>query len=335
MPETLDSLLRSRRVADRIRAVQSLARHDAPDATSKHLATSKQSLRQSLLLRALGDRSNYVAALAAEALAHLDGLNDEDGALVEMVERFQYLSEDSIRRDPGCHIRAHLAFAFGRLEYGPAAGALRVGLRTVQVEPVGGKPFDTGAHLRANCALALAQIRAPDALRDIALLLFDIGTPSFSDLKYNAVEPRKAAAQALARLRDQAALVPLAIRLTHPMGESPEVLQECMQAIVALEDPRAVELLEPYLAHADEHLAAFAALMIAQTRAPQAPALLQGVIERLSGDPLQAAVLALSVLRTQEADDALNGLLHHSRQAVRRAATEVLKEKDEQRDARM
>ncbi len=329
MPPPLDSLLRSRRVEDRIRAVQMLAHRDTFAETSKQSKTS----RQSLLLRALSDRSNYVAALAAEALAHLDGLRDEGDALAQMVERFEHLGEDGLRRDPGCHIRAHLAFAFGRLEYGPAAGALRGGLRTVQIEPVGGVPFDTGAHLRANCALALAQIRAPDALRDIALLLFDIGTPSFSDLKYNAVEPRKAAAQALARLRDQAAIVPLAVRLAHPMGESPEVLQECMQAIVSLEDPRAIELLEPYLAHADEHLAAFAALMIAQTRAPQAPALLRGVIERLSDQPLQAAVLALTVLRTPQADDVLHDLTKHPRKAVRRAASEVLQEREAQRDA--
>lgn len=133
--------------------------------------------------------------LAAEAL----GRSADDSAAEQMTERFGFLCEDGPGRDPGCHIRAKLAFALGRLEYSPAAEVLRVGIRTVQVEAVGGVPFDTGAFLRANCALALAQIRDPDCVRDIALLLFDrsgriagAGDPTVK------MEPRKAAAQALA-----------------------------------------------------------------------------------------------------------------------------------------
>lgn len=268
------------------------------------------------------DRSNYVAELAAKALA--DGA--DESAAVFMVDRFFYLMQDGLIRDPGCHIRALLAFAFGRLEYTPAADALRQGIRAVQIEPVGGVPFDTAAHLRANCALALAQIHAPDALWDITLLLFDHGTQAIGagDVKLLKVEPRKAAAQALARMADPAAIVPLSLRLTYPEGESPEVLQECMQAVVALEDPRALELLKPYLQHADAHLAAYAALMIAQTQAAEAPALIRETVPRLSGDPLQAAVLALTVLRSEEARTVLLELAEDKREAVRLAVVEAM-----------
>ncbi|HZT42338.1 MAG TPA: HEAT repeat domain-containing protein [Chthonomonadaceae bacterium] len=309
MDEELAGLLKSRRTEDRIRAVRRLAR--APDGS-----------HQELLLQALCDRTPYVAALAAEALGQSAG----EEAAHRMKERFLYLMQDGLRRDPGCHIRANLAFAFGRLEYTPAAEALRQGIRAVQIEPVGGVPFDTAAHLRANCALALAQIRALDALRDIALLLFDHGTdaPGAGDIRHVKVEPRKAAARALARLADPASIVPLALRLAYPAGESAEVLQECMQAVVALEDPRALELLEPYLQHEDPHLAAYAALMIAQTQAPEAPALIRKVVSRLTGDPLQAAMLALATLRSEEGRATLLDLAEDAREAVRLAAVEAL-----------
>ena len=125
--------------------------------------------RQALLLEALADKSPYVAALAAEAL----GAGADDRAALAMTEKFAALCEDGTKLDPGCHVRANLAFALGRLEYRPASDILRVGIKIVQIEAVGGVPFDTAAHLRGNCALALAQIRDPDCVRDIALLLFD------------------------------------------------------------------------------------------------------------------------------------------------------------------
>ena len=139
--EQANSLLASRKVEDRIRAISFILK-------------LPQAEQQSLLLRALQDKTNYVASLAAEALGQFADIS----ALHEMDTHFLTLSEDGLKRDPGCHIRAHLAFAFGRLEYLGALSALRIGIRTHQIEAVGGVPFDTAAHLRANCALALAQI---------------------------------------------------------------------------------------------------------------------------------------------------------------------------------
>ncbi|NCO90131.1 MAG: hypothetical protein GW880_02275, partial [Armatimonadetes bacterium] len=53
----------------------------------------------------LRDRSPYVAAVAAEALVECA---DEEAAPA-MVECFEFLSEKGAKRDPGCHIRSHLA----------------------------------------------------------------------------------------------------------------------------------------------------------------------------------------------------------------------------------
>lgn len=309
--EEVARLLHSRRAEDRIRALVALrGLADSPD-------------RQALLLKALDDKVNYIAALAAEALG--DGA-DYTGADA-MLAKFLCLQEEGPRRDPGCHIRGHLAFGFGRLGYVRASDALRLGIRTVQIEAVGGVPFDTAAHLRANCALALAEIRDRDAVRDIAPLLFDDGrnragigpkSPSVT------VETRKVAARALARLGDPAGLVALSIRLTFPGDESADVLQECMLAAVALQDPRLLELLEPYLAHRDLHLAAYAALMLAQAQLPEAAQLIQQMVPRLTGDALRAVVLALTVLRTEDARSVLHALAEDPRMEIRLAVAETL-----------
>ena len=304
-----DRLLASGKTEDRVRAVRMLARSGDEDA-------------QRLLLNALKDRSNYVATLAAEALADCAGVR----ILPMLVAQFEYLAEDGLKNDPGCHIRANLAFAFGRLEVQMSIAALRIGIKTVQMEAVGGVPTDTAVHLRANCAQSLAQMRAPQALRDIALLLFDEGDTHFtaaSNAIFVTVEARKAAAQALGRLADDAGIIPLAIKLTYPANETPEVLQECMQAIVDLEDENALELLTPYLKHEDPHFVAFTALMIARTRDPQAPALIRKTLDRLTGDPLQAAILALSSLRSEEAQNTLKELEQSPRKDIQKIMREL------------
>ncbi len=302
LPE-IETLLKSKQTEDRLRAVRLLSRNGTLEA-------------QKLLVKTLEDRSNYVASMAAEALSTCADLT----ICASMAAKFLHFAEDGLKRDPGCHIRSHIAAAFGKIEFYGATDALRSGIRTIQIEPVAGVPFDTAAHLRANCALALAQLLVPDMLIDISRLLFDRG--------YNAVganqgvakltiEPRKAAAQALAKLADPGAIVPLALKLTFPDDEDMEVLQECMQAVVDREEACALDLLTPYLHHHDTHLAAYATLMIARTRAPEASILIRGAIERLHGDPLQAAVLALVSIRDEASRTVLYELMTDLREEIR------------------
>ena len=299
---------KSKQTQDRLQAVKRIADLAPPE-------------RQALLLEALSDKSPYVAALAAEAL----GEGADDKAALALTEKFRELCEDGIKLDPGCHIRSNIAFALGRLEYRPASDTLRVGIRIVQVEAVGGVPFDTTAHLRGNCALALAQMHDPDCVRDIALLLFDRSGFARQPLDPTVkMEPRKAAARALSLSGNPQARLPLTLKLAHPENEEPEVLSECMQALVELEDPFALEVLTPYLTHSDRRLAAYAALMIAQSQQPGAAGLLAGAVPQFSGDPLKAVVLALATIRDPDAYDRLHGLLKSDREAVRLAVIDAL-----------
>jgi HEAT repeat protein len=305
MSDEAATLLQSKKSEERQRAVRLLRRQGGADAAW-------------MLLKALQDRTSYVAALAAEALGEIG----EDGIADAMLERFFFLAQDGVKRDPGCHIRANLAFAFAKMDYRPARDALHLGIRTRQME----SGTDTAVHLRGNCALALAHLGVRDAIRDIGLLLFDrsenrIGAEIRA--RTSTIEARKAAAQALGSLGDPFGAALLAVKLTFPEDEAPEVLQECMQALIALEDDRTVELLQPYLAVRDRHLAAFAAVMLAQTRAPEATDLLRHAIPNFTGDPLRAVILALTSLRTDEAEALLRELAADARPEVRKQIEEL------------
>ncbi len=295
--DQISAFLDSKRTEDRVRGAEKLSARDDSHAP--------------LLLKLLEDRTPYVAAIAARKLSEFPPERVERALLKAYLER----DEKGVKLDPGCHIRTYLALALGKLGYHPAADAIRRGIRTVQTE----QGTDTAVSLRGNCALALSQLAPPDAVRDIAILLFEPG--GFS---VNSSQARKAAAQALGRVPDAAAIVPLAVRLSYPGEELPEVLAVCMESVVALEDPRAVELLEPFLVHSDQHLAAHAALMIAQTGHEDAPGLLRSACDRLRGDPLRAVVLGLSALRTDAAHETLLALAGSILEEVRLAVIEAL-----------
>jgi HEAT repeat protein len=307
----IEQLLASRRTEDRIRAVNLLRAHSGPRL-------------QELLLRALKDRSSYVATTAAEIL----GEYAEWGTAAEMRERFLELSKDGPLHDPGCHIRSHLAFAFGRLEFTPASDALELGLKAEQIEAVAGVPFDTAAHLRANCALALGQMHAHESTRHVALLLFEPGFSGGARQKTldgnQGAETRKAAARALRLMGDPSGLMALAIKLKYPAQEAPEVLQECMESVVGLAPDDVVDILQPYLDHSDQGLAAYAALMIAKSGVHEGIRLVLDAVKRLSGDPLAATVMGLAALRSDDAVEATSMLSNDLRVEVRLAVVEAM-----------
>jgi HEAT repeat protein len=312
----MEELLKSKKTEDRIKGVQLLLRKGA-------------NADPNLLLKLLTDRSPYVAAIAAKAL----GSCADMPAMRLMIERFEAISSDGFKLDPGCHIRAGLASSFANLNCLHAEPVLLTGIRTVQIEPVGGVPFDTGAHLRGACALALGQIGARDALREISYLLFDHGTRACGAGDRNSVfvEPRKCAVQALQALGTQEALFPLALRLKYPEGETSEVLQECMAALVQLEDPFLEDTLELYFDSkmSAEHpeLAAYAALMLARARVPNAERKLEMLIcECYERPTLEALVAGLAAVRTAGAQAALKRLAEHERRLVREAVQSVLEE---------
>jgi HEAT repeat protein len=296
--EQIHAALRSRKTEDRIRAGERLSA-----SRNEHVP---------LLLEMLADRSHYVAGIAARKIAE----HSPEGVERDLLRIYHEREAGGAATDPGCAVRMGLAIALGKLRYHPAVETIRRGLRARQLE--GG--VDTAAALRGNCALALAHLAPLDAARDIAILLYD-GRSGPLD---NTLAARKAAAQALGMLGDPAAQVVLALRLAYPSDEDPDVLAECMDALVSLEDPRVLESLEPLLHHRDPQLVARAALAIGRTGHEDAARLLLETCERLKGDLLRAVALALSAMRTDESQAALRELASSVREEGRLAAVEAL-----------
>jgi HEAT repeat protein len=295
--DSIQTLLQSKRTEDKVRAAESLSASN-PTHTP-------------ILLNLLSDRTPYVASVAARKLC----ANPPDGQERTLLKAYQERDENGPKLDPGCHIRAYLGMALGKLTYHPATAALRTGIKTRQIE----KGSDSAVLLRGNCALALSQIAPADAVRDISLLLFEP-----TDFRTDSSEARKAAARALGRIPDEAAIIPLALRLTYPEGENADVLAVCMEAAVEREDARALELLAPYLSYPNQSLAAQAAILIARTGDDEAIQLLKRACLEMRGDPLRAVVLALSAVRNDSAQLAVVELAHEVREDIRLAAVEAL-----------
>jgi HEAT repeat protein len=165
--------------------------------------------------------------------------------------------------------------------------------------------------LRAQCALALADAEHPDALDEIGDLLAD-----------PEAEARHAAANALARLGDPAALGLLRLRIL--MGdEDPAVVSECVRALLALGGEAASPFVARLLDTADPAVQEAAALALGEARAEGALELLRGWWEGISDHRVAAAaLLAIAMIRSREAHVYLASLVA---EADRRTAEDAVR----------
>ena len=99
-----------------------------------------------------------------------------------------------------------------------------------------------------------------------------------------------------------------------------------MQSLVFLEDSRTVEILSHYIDHEDRALAAYACLMIAQTRHESAAKILFDAVSRFKQEPLLAVILALASLRTDDSQTHLLRLAEAWEEEVRLALVEALRD---------
>ena len=130
--------------------------------------------------------------------------------------------------------------------------------------------------------------------------------------------------KALARLADPAGATLLAIKLQSPGVEKPEVLTECMQSLILLEDERAHEALIPYLDHADEPMAAYAALTLSRTRRTEAAEAIANRVERFRGEMLDTVLLALARCGVEEAREAVERFAGIGKPGVKEAARRTM-----------
>lgn len=297
----LDDLLKSRKVEDRVRAVELMS-----------CRPGKEFVPQ--LIQALNDRSTYVAETAARALGKIGG----EGVPQALIERFLWYSGEGPKRDKSCSARKEIAITLGKLGDRRAADALRLGMRTI--EHAWGQ--DIAVTLRGASAISLAEIQADNALIDLAEMLFD-GKP-FPTGEDPKGPTRKAAAKAIAGLAEPGGEIALAIKLMYPEGESSDVLVECMEAMVALESENAVRAISPFLTSKDTYLAANAGLILAKTRLPEVLPLLKDAMTACPDDAILPVMTAIASLRSDAACDALMELAEDCNPSVRKAAVTAL-----------
>lgn len=293
-----------------MRYVGSMARGGkALEATLAKLAVARAAPTApdsiALLREVLAGRSSHAAAQAAAMVA----AHEIEGMTPDLVAAFDRFLGDPVKRDAGCAAKQAIADALYRLG-APEVGVYERGIRHVQLEPVFGGKADTAVQLRGTCGLALVRIHHPDYLLALAELLADREAPA-----------RRIAAQALGYSENPAAQ-PL-LRLKALLGdEEPQVLAECLLALLAIAPDASLDFVAGFLDRRPPELAEAAALALGGARLPAALPLLCAWWERTFDAELRrTALLAIAMLKTDAALDHLLGLVADA--AVPHAAAAV------------
>lgn len=241
----------------------------------------------------------------------------------QLAELYAWLEEDPRKRDKTCNIRTVIAEALGEIGTLTGIDTLKKAVRTVQIAG----PEDVAIGLRAAAALALAQVDS-DALYELAILLFDeepaVPTSPISR-PFVKAPTRRAAAQAMGILGDAGGAAILAVKLKFPGEEVPEVLADCLEALILMRPQYLLEITKPYLTGDDEYLSAITALALAQNLGQQVLPLLCETLEILHGEAKEAIVIAISVIRSSSIRQILLDFLDAPSPFVRRGAAKGIK----------
>lgn len=297
-------------------AICTMAR-SSKSSVAARIKAVREMTDQVALIEALADP----AALVVEEAAKRIESPRAAGALLRA-----YLRIDSQAGDPGCWGRMALLEALARLSAPEGEDAAVRAVRTVQVEPVAGGMSDTATGLRVAGAGVLANLQVPGALLDLAWLLHDFEPNagcSRQERPFAKLATRVAAARAIGALGEPAGAAILAVKLAFPGEELPDVLVECMDALAALREPRALALLAPWLDHSSPFCAAGAGTAIAAAGGAAALPLLLGALERTGPDVRKALVYAIGSIRADSAREALERLRNHPDKLIAETAQEL------------
>jgi HEAT repeat protein len=215
------------------------------------------------------------------------------------------------KSDKLCRAKIAVVEALNRLEFDDERFYLR-GVRYVQLEPVWGGTSDTAAPMRVGCAMGLVRVRH----RGVLALLVDM-------LADKEKLVRVGAAQALSYSGSEAAS--LLLRLKARLGDrDPEVVSECFTGILDLTAEKGVSFVAEFLSHVDEAVQDGALLALGSSRRPEAFEVLRSYAQTHRGDRLEAAHMALALLRLAAATDYLLELLADPSQTVALSALAAL-----------
>ena len=257
------------------------------------------------ITRALENKIGYIAERAATIAGELK--LDVTPALVRAFDRFMRST------DQACGAKTAIAKAL--YELGSETPEIFIaGVKHIQQEPGFGGQVDVAAALRGVCALGLVRIAHRDAMLYVTDLLAD-----------PEPQARIVAARACAYSeRDEAALL-LRLKIRHGDRE-PEVLAECITAIMRLSPLKSMELVGECLDDPDEMIRDSAALALGESRRREALELLRDKSQHTSStENRRPLMLAIAICRLPEAINYLISVIENETVATALAALEALK----------
>jgi HEAT repeat protein len=260
------------------------------------------------LRAAVNDKSNLVVADAAEIIGERL-LKELEPELIAAFDRFLIDPEET---DKLCAAKLAILETLNKLEY-EGEDIYRTAIHHVQMEPRWGGSEDTATALRGTAAFGLVRLHC----RDIVLLLVEL----LNDPEKVA---RAAAATALGALGTPAC-IPL-LRFKALIGDKkPEVIAECLSALMTTAPVESLEFVAQFLNSTDEAIQEGAAFALAESRRPEALEILKQHWNkhRVTGSP-EAILLAISMTRLPTAIDFLVELLAMEKHEIALAALSAL-----------
>ncbi len=246
---------------------------------------------QGLIEQGLRSKNGHLALRCAQVIREhrLSGWEEP------MQAAYFSLFTNPSNNEPGCMAKTALAEALDFADSQDPAPFLQ-GVDFVQKE--GPKPqSDNAVGLRVRCGLALVRLRVPEALIHLANLLAD-------------PEPtaRASAPAALVFHGDEAGSALLRLKLL--LGDPDfDVTLRCLQAYLALDLKRGLEMAESLIQTLDTPARAELALAIAETKLPDTLDLLQkNLASAIEERHVYAAVLALVTLRSKASMELVQSL---------------------------
>jgi HEAT repeat protein len=254
------------------------------------------------LRRLLGDENAFFIGEAAKLAKTLE-LRQLEPDLVQACKKL--LAREIA--DRGCIAKRMVLDALVTFE-AHVPDVYLLGLKYEQIEHSFGPPEDTAGSVRGLCAHALVRIDFPDAILEVAPLLFD-------DLS----EVRAAAAEALAATGEQTCAAILHVRLLADESK-PDALEALYRSLLVLAPKRYLPVVGKGLAEGEES----AALALGESRLPEAFGVLKDGLDRASGDLEATVLLSMGLLRMEEATAYLRELVEKAPENRAAKAIEAL-----------
>lgn len=264
------------------------------------------------LRRYLADSSSFIVAEAARFI--------KDQAVPELVgdllAAFDRLMIDPEESDKQCRAKIEIVAALNRLEYAEPDVFLR-GLIHRQ-DPRFGQPTgqDAAGTLRAFCAFGLARI----GHRGLVLLLTEL-------LLDTDDAARAGAARALGGTGSFAA-VPLLRYKVRTGDRLVDLIGECFASLLSLSFEESLAFVARYLRAGESGLQGTAVFALAETRRPEAFAVLGDYWPQAPADLRESLLVALAMFRLPAANDFLIGLIAGKDSSARAALSALAIHRD-------